>query len=276
LLCGVTVKERFMEYIQIGEVKVSRFILGSNPFSGFSHQGAEMDLMMKRYYTTARIKETIRSAEKLGINTMIGRTDHHIMRLLLEYWDEGSSIQWFAQTCPGVGSHEMCVGRAAANGAKACHIHGGVMDHLLAQGRLEEIPQVVSMIRQRGLLAGIAGHKPQVFEWAEKNLDVDYYMCSYYDSAPRDKRAEHVSGMEERFLPDDRRVMTELIQELSKPVIHYKVLAAGRNEPEEAFAFVTRSMRESDAVCVGVYTQENPRMLEQDVELLARGLPVHG
>lgn len=265
-----------MEYIQIGDVKVSRFILGSNPFSGFSHQGTEMDLLMKRYYTSNRIKETIKAAENLGINTMIGRTDHHIIRMLLEYWDEGRSIHWFAQTCPEVGSHEMCIGRAVANGAKACHIHGGVMDHLLAQGHLDEIPEVVKGIQRQGMLAGIAGHNPKVFEWAEKNLDVDYYMCSYYDSAPRDKRAEHVSGMEEQFLLHDRRVMTELIQTLSRPVIHYKVLAAGRNDPEKAFAYVAKSLRDTDAVCVGVYDKDNPHMLEQDVELLARFIPVLG
>ena len=57
-------------------------------------------------------------------------------------------------------------------------------------------------------------------------------------------------------------------------MIHYKILAAGRNEPEEAFAYAARSMRDTDAVCVGVYTQENPRMLEQDVELLARSMAV--
>jgi hypothetical protein len=263
-----------VEYIQIGKIKVSRFILGSNPFSGFSHQGAETDLAMVRYYTAARIKETIRAAEELGINTMIGRTDLHIIRLLLEYWDEGGRIQWFAQTCPGVGPHQMCIERAAVNGAMACHIHGGVMDHLLAQGRLDEIPQVVRGIRQRGMLAGIAGHRPQVFEWAEKNLDLDYYMCSYYDPIPRDKRAEHVSGTEEQYLPEDRRAMTGLIQGLSRPVMHYKILAAGRNEPEEAFAYAARSMRDTDAVCVGIYTQENPHMLEQDVELLVRSIPV--
>ena len=263
-----------MEYIQMGGVKVSRFILGSNPFSGFSHQGAETDQAMVRYYTAARIKATIMAAEAVGINTMIGRTDLHIIRLLLEYWEEGGHIQWFAQTCPEVGPHQMCIERAAANGALACHIHGGVMDHLLAQGRLEEIPEAVGEIRRRGMLAGIAGHRPQVFEWAEKHLDLDYYMCSYYDPIPRDRRAEHVSGTEEQYLPGDRRAMTGLIQRLSRPVIHYKVLAAGRNEPEEAFAYAARSMRDTDAVCVGVYTQENPRMLEQDVELLARGMAI--
>ena len=151
-----------MEYVQIGVVRISRFILGSNPLSGFSHQSPEMDLMMKRYYTTARIKETIRTAERLGVNTLIGRTDYHIIRLLLEYWDEGGTIQWFAQTCPEARRHEMCVERAAAGGAKGCHIHGGVMDNLLAQGRLGEIAGVVAGIRERGMLAGIAG---QVAFW---------------------------------------------------------------------------------------------------------------
>jgi hypothetical protein len=263
-----------VEYIQIGGVKVSRFILGSNPFSGFSHQGAEMDQAMVRYFTAARVKETFRAAESLGINTMIGRTDLHMIRLLLEYWDEGGRIQWFAQTCPEVGPHQMCIDRAAAHGAHACHIHGGVMDHLLAQDRLDEIPQVVEEIRSRGMLAGIAGHRPPVFEWAEKNLDLDYYMCSYYDPIPRDKRAEHVSGQEEQYLPEDRQAMTELIQGLSRPAIHYKVLAAGRNQPEEAFAYTARSMRDTDAVCVGIYTKDNPHMLEQDVELLARSIKI--
>jgi hypothetical protein len=148
------------------------------------------------------------------------------------------------------------------------------MDHLLAQDRLDEIPQVIGEIRRRGMLAGIAGHRPQVFEWAEEHLDLDYYMCSYYDPIPRERRAEHVSGTEEEYLPEDRRTMTELIQRLSRPVIHYKILAAGRNEPDEAFAYVARSMRDTDAVCVGIYTHENPHMLEQDVELLARSISV--
>jgi hypothetical protein len=257
-----------MDYIALGNVSVSRFILGSNPFSGFSHQTPEVDLAMKRYFTAETIKRTLRAAEALGINTLVGRTDHHIMRVLLEYWDEGGAIQWFAQTCPEVGNHQTCVERAASSGAKACHIHGGVMDHLLAQGGLAEIPPVVEMIHEKGMLAGIAGHDPRVFEWAERNLDVDYYLCSYYNAAHRDKRAEHISGMKEWFLEEDRRIMTELIKTLSKPVIHYKVMAAGRNDPAQALAYVKRHLRAADAVCVGVFSQGKPDMLREDVELL--------
>ncbi|MDO8587333.1 MAG: hypothetical protein Q7T82_09860 [Armatimonadota bacterium] len=261
-----------MQHVAIKGIEISRFIVGSNPFSGFSHQLPETDLAMKRYFTTDRIKETLREAESLGVNTLIARMDYHIMRLLLEYWDEGGKLQWFAQTCPEVGSHEACVARATSGGAKACHIHGGVMDHLLAQGRTSEIPPVVDMIRQNGMLAGIAGHNPKVFEWAEENLDVDYYMCSYYNSAHRDEEAGHVSGMTEWFLEDDRRIMTGLIRTLSRPVIHYKILAAGRNDPKEAFEYAAGAMRPTDAVCVGICQKDKPDMFKEDVGLLEESL----
>jgi len=248
-------------------------MLGGNPFSGFAHQTPEMSRRMKRYYTTARIKATLAQAESLGINAFVGRTDNHIMRVLMEYWDEGGHIQWFAQTCPELGPPEPSVQRAADNGAQAVHVHGGYMDFLLAQGRIDEVVPVIDKIHQAGMAAGIAGHNPDVFRWAERvGLQVDYYMCSYYNSSHRDERAELVSGMKEWFLAEDRKTMTELIQNLSRPVIHYKVLAAGRNDPAEAFDYVAHSMREGDAVCVGVYTEDKPDMLAEDVRLLEESL----
>jgi len=261
-----------MEYVKLGELTVSRFILGSNPFRGFSHLDPKMDREMMRYFTTQKIKQTLRQAEALGVNTLLARMDHHVLRFLLEYWDEGGKMQWFAQTCPEVGDHQTCVSRAISGGAKACHIHGGVMDFLFAQDRLAEIPPVIQRIRDNGMLAGIAAHHPKVIEWAESNLDVDYYMCSYYNAAHRDERAEYVSGMEEWFVEEDRRIMTGLIQRLSRPAIHYKVMAAGRNDPAEAFRVVAQSMRPSDMVCVGIFSRDHPDMLKQDVELLHEAL----
>lgn len=261
-----------MDTISIGDLRISRFVLGSNPFSGFSHQGPERDQEMRRFFTTEKIKETLREAEAAGITALVARTDHHVMRVLLEYWDQGGALTWCAQTCPEVGDHRTCVTRAAGGGAKACHIHGGVMDFLYAQGRLDEIPPVVQMIHDHGMQAGIAAHNPDVIRWAEDHLDVDYYLCSYYNAAHRDERAEHVSGMKEWFLEEDRRVMTELIGGLSRPVVHYKVLAAGRNDPREAFAHVARSMRPSDAVCVGIYPGDKGDMLREDIRLFEEAL----
>lgn len=257
-----------LDQIQLGNVPVSRVIIGGNPFSGFSHQTDAKNREMCRYFTTQRIKDTLCEAESLGVNTHLGRADHHIMRVLLEYWDEGGSIQWIAQTCPEVGDIARGIQNALHGGAKACFIHGGLMDFRFAQKQLEDIPDGIARIRDAGLPAGIAGHNPDVFEWAEDYLDVDFYMCSYYNAANRDKGAELKSGMAEWFCPEDRQRMAELIQGLSKPVIHYKVMAAGRNDPREALTFVARHLRPQDAVCIGIYPHDKPNMLEEDIALL--------
>lgn len=257
-----------LDQIQLGNVPVSRVIIGGNPFSGFSHQTDAKNREMCRYFTTQRIKDTLCEAESLGVNTHLGRADHHIMRVLLEYWDEGGSIQWIAQTCPEVGDIARGIQNALHGGAKACFIHGGLMDFRFAQKQLEDIPDGIARIRDAGLPAGIAGHNPDVFEWAEDYLDVDFYMCSYYNAANRDKGAELKCGMAEWFCPEDRQRMAELIQGLSKPVIHYKVMAAGRNDPREALTFVARHLRPQDAVCIGIYPHDKPNMLEEDIALL--------
>ncbi len=256
-----------MDTTRIGDLTLSRLLLGSNPFSGFSHQGEERDARMVHYYTVARIKQTLFEAERLGISGFVARTDFHVMRMLLEYRDEGGRLAWLAQTCPEVGEAEACIRRAARGGAVACHIHGGVMDHLVGQGRGAEVAGAIAFVRALGMKAGIAGHTTEVFEWAERDLDVDYYMCCYYNPTSRSADPEHVHGAVETYREEDRQAMADLIATLSKPVIHYKILAAGRNDPEQAFAYCCARMRPQDLACVGVFTGDDPRMLETDVRL---------
>lgn len=261
-----------MDLIRLGGVPVSRFIIGSNPFSGFSHQSPDVDDRMRRFFSAQRIKRTLHEGERLSITAVLGRTDLHIARVLMEYWEEGGKLIWLSQTCPGVGPQEWCIDTAVAYGARACHIHGGYMDHLWATRQLDGVAALIERIRSLGMAAGIAAHDPAVITWAEQNLDVDYYMCSYYNSMRRDERPEHVAGTKEWFWEQDRARMTELIQTLSRPAIHYKVMAAGRNDPAEAFAVVAKALRPGDAVCVGIYPEHKPDMLAEDVRLLEEAL----
>ena len=258
--------------VQIGSASVSKLVLGGNPFSGFSHQSSERDKEMLHYYTSAQIKETLRQAESLGINTFLGRADRHITRLLAEYWDEGGNIQWFTQTCPEFMPHSRGITNAIRGGSTACYIHGGQMDFWLAQQQTDQIRASIDMIQDAGLPAGVAGHTTRIFEWAEENLNLDFYMCCYYNPTPRDKQAEHVAGMKERFALEDRDKMVRCIAQLSRPVIHYKVLAAGRTDPTEAMDFLAQHLRPQDAVCIGVYTKDKPNMLEEDLNLLQESL----
>ena len=261
--------------VKLGNLEVSRLILGGNPQSGFSHVDGAGDNEMRHYYTTERCKALYREAEQLGVTTHIGRADHHIIRVLMEYWDEGGKIQWIAQTCPELGSPERGAQNGLRYGAKAVFIHGGQTDHMHSQGQLKEIQPVINMVRDAGLPCGMAGHKTEIFAYAEEHIDCDFYMCSYYNPIWRDKSAEHVT-QEEYFDPEHREKMTAFIKQLSRPVIHYKVMAGGRNDPKEAFARVARTMRPTDAVCVGVFQKHRPKELAEDVRLLKESLAAVG
>jgi hypothetical protein len=244
-------------------------LIGGNPFSGFSHQGVARDAEMIRYYTTDHIKAVLREAEGLGINTFLGRADRHVARFLREYWDEGGRIQWFAQTASELASLEASINLAIASGAHAVYIHGGKMDWLHAAGELDQAAAGVEQIRRAGLTAGIAGHRPAVFAWAEaRKLDVDFYMCSYYDPAPRTDNPMYDPTAGETYSTEDRDAMVAAIPTFSKPAIHYKVLAGGRTPPAEAFAFVRRHLRPEDAVCVGIYAGDKPGLIQEDLRLL--------
>jgi len=269
------VQEMAIAKIKLGDLQVSRLILGGNPISGFSHQDGQLDHEMQHYFTAERCKALYRQAELLGVTTHIARADAHIIRLLIEHWEEGGRIEWVAQTAPELGTPERGAEMAISNRAKAVFIHGGQVDHLYCHGRIEEVRPALRMIREAGLPCGIAGHMAQVFTYAEEHLDCDFYMCSYYNPLPRDETPEHIT-QEEYFGPEDREQMTRLIQRLSRPAIHYKIMAGGRNDPREAFTFAARAMRPTDAICVGIYPKRNPNELAEDVQYLSEALAALG
>ena len=173
-----------------------------------------------------------------------------------------------AQTCPEVGTIERGIMNGIRGKAKACFVHGGLMDNLFAKGELDHLPDCMKMIRDHGMPAGIAGHNPQVHLWARDNLDIDFHMCSYYNPTSRVNRPDYVPGQTEKYDHADRALMVETIPKLHKPVIHYKVMGAGRNDPREALGVVGSCSRANDAVCVGIYTKDRPDEIAQDIALV--------
>jgi hypothetical protein len=44
-----------MRTVKLGSTTITRLVTGSNPFSGFSHQGPDRDREMMKYYTFDRV-----------------------------------------------------------------------------------------------------------------------------------------------------------------------------------------------------------------------------
>jgi hypothetical protein len=259
-----------MQKIKLGQVEVSRLVIGGNPFSGFSHQGPERSREMLHYYTVERIKDTLRKAEQAGINTFFGRTDRHVQRLLMEYWDEGGQIQWFGQTASELGDQMRAIRQAAAAGAKGVYVHGGIVDYWFAQEQYDMLEQALQTMRDCGVLAGFAGHSVEVHTWIRDNLEPDFQMCCYYNPSSRASSPHHVSTHDEKWDDTDRDRMVELIATIPWPVVHYKVFAGGNKPIPQGFAFLAQHMRENDLTCIGHYLGDNPDMIAENVRTFER------
>lgn len=253
--------------VDIGGVRVSRLAIGGNPFSGFSHQGPDRDRQMSRYYTVARIKQTLARAEAAGINTFFGRADNFVMRILQEYWDEGGRIQWFSQTAAERPDFLANIAAAAAHGASGIYLHGGQTDHFHHNGQTDQLAEALGAIRDRGLAAGFAAHRVEPHEWIRDHLTPDFQLTCYYDPAPRLSDPRHVPSESEKFDPAHRDAMAGLIGTLKASAVHYKVLAAGRTPVREAFEYVARVLRPRDVVLVGMFLGDDEGMIEKDVAL---------
>ncbi|HID95707.1 MAG TPA: hypothetical protein EYP53_06595 [Candidatus Latescibacteria bacterium] len=248
--------------VRVGAHKVSRLIVGGNPFSGHSHRSPELNREMRDYYTVSRIKETLRRCERSGITAIVARGDNFIMRVLNEYWNEGGKLQWIAQTASERASIEANISQIASFGPIACYHHGTHTDALYREGRVDKVKDYLALIRDLGMAVGLGTHNPEVIRYAEnKGFDLDFYMMSFYDIYSR-------GG--EIYLEEDRKAACGVIRQTDKPVIAFKILAAGRNNPEEAFKYAFENIKPIDAVVVGVFTKYHANQIEEDVQLTNR------
>lgn len=252
--------------VALGKHEVSRLIVGSNPFIGHSHQSDEVNLDMARYYRAdadgryPQVVETLFECERAGINTVLGRGDDRVIGFLREYWGTGGTMQWIGQTAPERPLLEniKAIGDA---GAIACYHHGGETDRLAYDGELEKAKPLLDAIHDAGMVAGLGGHDTKTHRQAEEmGLDVDFYMVCFYNIFIRG----------EVYLPEDRETACAFIQEIEKPCLAYKILAAGRNNAGEAFGYAFKNIKPTDAVVVGMFTKHHPNQVLENSDLARR------
>jgi len=189
---------------------------------------------------------------------------------LLEYWDEGGTVQWFGQTASEVGDQIREVYSAAAAGAKGMYIHGGIVDYWHAQGKTDLLWDALSAMRDCGVAAGFAGHSVEAHHWIRDHLEIDFEMCCYYDPSSRADNPHHEEGVEEKWDDAHRDAMVAFIQTLPWPAVHYKVFAGGNKPIPEGWAFLAQHMRSDDLVCIGHYLGDNPDMIAENVATFER------
>lgn len=252
--------------VRIGDVEVSRLMVGGNPFSGNPHRPGGLREEMLDYYSTARIHATLRDCEAVGITTLVARSDAHITRLLRDYWNDGGSITWIAQTSPELASVEGDIQRVVANGAQAVYLHGGWIDTRIEHDRWDEIERALDQITACGVPRGIAAHHPEFHLAAAARVELDFHLVCCY------RCGSLHAGKGDAFDPADLPDALDALGRLARPCIAYKVLGAGRFDPAEQFPLVVAAMKPTDSLLVGFWTKYHRTQVEDTAALFEQVL----
>ena len=275
--------------IKIGNTDVTRLIVGGNPFSGNSHFSAEVDWKMRDYFTTARIKDTLSRCEENGINTMLLRGDMHIMRIIHEFRQEGSKMNWICMTGPEYWSYEGHISQVMQYHPAAIYHHGSVTDGLFKERKFDELKRRIQIIKDHGIPAGLGTHMPEVLEYAEEHdFGADFYMASVYNISLESNRvSSSISGKAnegERFEDEDIPIMYDMIRRTPKPCLAFKILGAARRcgsqeSVRHAFNEAFENIKDTDGVVVGMYpvNEDQPTLDAMYTrEAIQRAQPLNG
>jgi hypothetical protein len=238
-----------LPYGSIGNLNLSRMILGGNLIGGWSHARdlIYVSKLVKAYHHRDKIFETLSLAERCGVNTIL--TNPLLCEAINEYWRNGGRIQ-FISDCGGKDLLPL-IQKSIDRGACACYIQGGVADRLVEEQKFDLIAKALDLIRRNGLPGGIGGHKlATIRTCVDRGLRPDFWMktlhkTDYWSSGMPGKPQHDNIWCEE---PVDT---VEYMRNLKEPWIAFKILAAGALEPKPAFRYAFESG--ADFICVGMY-----------------------
>lgn len=237
---------------KIGNVTLTRLMCGGNLISGFAHA---RDLiyassLIKAYHNDEKVLDTLELCEENGINAALLRCDERIVGLLKRYRKErGGKMQWLAQTYPKVGDLTSNVKLAIDNGAIGAFVQGGISDKFVAEGKIDDLAKVNSLVKQNELISGFAGHALEVPMAIEKaGIDNDFYMKTlhhhgYWSAMPEEEHDNIWSKTPEET--------AQFMKTVEKPWIAYKILGAGAIHPREGFRYAFE--KGSDFIVVGMF-----------------------
>lgn len=256
---------------RIGNLEISRLIMGGNLIAGWSHARDLMyvNSLFKAYNTERKVYDTLSLAEKAGVNTI--SVGYSALALVAKYKEiMRSKINIIAQVGIPENNYDKNVhefiDRAIDLGASAVQVSGNLCDWCARDERLDVVEKMLGRIRSQGYVAGLGAHTIDSFLLCEDNgIIPDYYMKTmhhdnYWSAHPRENRKpfevdgtrypDHNMFHDNCFCPFPDRTI-EFVNRVKVPVVGFKVLAAGAIEPKDGFKWAFENG--ADFICVGMF-----------------------
>ena len=252
---------------KIGNLTVSRMIMGGNLIGGWAHARdlIYVSKLFLAYNTKDKIFETLRLAEQYGINTII--IDVNQIDVINKYKEQtASKIQAIVSVKPKDDNPLANIDLAADKGASTIYLHGAACDTCVKQGRIDIIPQALEHIRKKGLQAGVGCHSVYVLQQCrEVKIQPDYWVKTfhhdkYWSAHPKEKREpfsvdnkqsdDHNEIHDNMFCLEPEETI-EFFKTEEKPWIAFKTLAAGAISPKSGFRYAFENG--ADFITVGMF-----------------------
>ena len=247
---------------KIGNLTISRLIIGGNQFSGWSHS-RDLEVPAGPVQGVRHAGERSCRRSNWRRRAASTRSSPAASDYLTRYWKErGGKIQWIAQVHPKTTDVTSDIKRAIDAGAVGAYVQGGVGDSFVKGGRVDLLGEAVDFIKRNGVIAGIGGHSLQVPMAVEKaGIKPDFYMKTlhhgnYWSATPPEQRVEFNvdsnSGEDHDNIWEITPEKTiEFMKTVATPWIAFKVLAAGAIHPSSGFQYAFENG--ADFVCVGMF-----------------------
>ena len=257
----------------VGGVSVSRLIIGTNWFLGWSHTSAAKDTFIRNFQTRENIADILAVFFERGVDAIMGMP-LPILREAMEEAQQRTGRKATLILTPGFNilpngpaeqEPERVLDGCAAMGATFCLPHQSVTDALVDRmhNTIRDIDTYTGMIRERGMVPGLSTHMPETVTIADRTgADVETYVQLY-----------NAAGF---LMQVEADWVMRIIKNAKKPVMTIKPLAAGRLLPPVGLAFVWNTIRDQDMVTIGTTTPDEAReVIDLSMDFLEKRLPAN-
>jgi hypothetical protein len=256
--------------IKFQDRSLTKLIIGSNPFYGYSHMSSVLDDCMREWYTQDRRIAVLKDAERAGINTWQVHYNDPTIADWKRYRAEGGTMHVLLLADFDLMKNWKLLPDIAKLGPIGIAHHGNRTDERFRAGQMDIVHDFTKAVHDAGVPAGVSMHNPAVLAHIEdKGWDVDYYMTCLYrvSRTPDETRAEFGEApLGEAFMEEDPARMTAMIRKTSKKCFAFKVLGAGRasrpQQVESAFTFAIKNVKPDDGLIVGMFPKFKDQIRE--------------
>ena len=271
-----------MNYVDFFGHKVSKLIVGDNPFNGHSYITDQISGQeMVDFHTEEKILEAMFRMEEVGINTMLPLADPYIIRILKHYRNNGGKMNFIFQPYPM--PVDISIRQMMSVEPIAIYHQGTTTDYNFETGQTELTIERIKKYREMGIPVGVGTHRSDVIDKSEEeNWGADFYVRCMYNARRNREGVESgfITGKSKQglqFRPDDRAEVLEHLKKIDKPIIAYKLFAGGQmlvnKTPEEkraaikdAYNTIFTSLKPNDFGAIGIF-QKYSDQIGEDVEI---------